>query len=48
MQNIHLTTSTVVIVYIYIYIYIYILYIISGAHNDESVRVGAVNNHAFN
>ena len=23
-------------------------YSTSGAHNDESVRVGAVNDHAFN
>ena len=33
---------------IIIYMYNYIIYIVTGAHNDESVRVGAVNDHAFN
>ena len=29
--------------------YLYNMYlVIPGAHNDESVRVGAVNDHAFN
>ena len=43
LMSLHLLSFLMKMFFIILYIYI-----ITGAHNDESIRVGAVNDHAFN